>query len=199
MSTIRVACVTGAAQGIGRAIALRLAADGCNVAIGDLPAKMALLEVLVDEIQSKFRVKCVAISVDVTDEGDVDNLITTTVHQLGGLDVVCGFRIPHSPCLAYHAFEMVANAGVATLGNILDSRFSAYCSWGVASALIASVAELERVHAVNVKGTFICYKAAAKAMIAENRGGVIIGIPPRCSWHSYANSTRRFFLGGKER
>ncbi|KAJ7116449.1 NAD-binding protein [Mycena epipterygia] len=141
MSTIRIACVTGAAQGIGRAIALRLAADGCNVTIGDLPAKMALLEDLVDEIQNKFKVKSVAISVDVTDEGDVDNLITTTVQQLGGLDV------------------MVANAGVATLGNILDT----------------SVAELERVHAVNVKGTFSCYKAVPKAMIAQNRGGIIIG------------------------
>ncbi|KAJ6570132.1 hypothetical protein DFH09DRAFT_1246967 [Mycena vulgaris] len=141
MSTIRIACVTGAAQGIGRAIALRLAADGCNVSVGDLPAKMTMLHELIDEIESKSGVKSVAIAVDVSDEGAVDNLIATTVDRLGGLDV------------------MVANAGVATLGNILDTR----------------VEELERVHAVNVRGTFICYKAAAKVMIAQGRGGVIIG------------------------
>ncbi|KAJ7638134.1 hypothetical protein B0H17DRAFT_1149233 [Mycena rosella] len=133
MSTIRTACVTGAAQGIGRAIALRLAADGCNIAVGDLPAQKALLDELVDQIQSKYGVRSVAVAADVTDEAAVDNLIATTVQHLGGLDV------------------MVANAGVATLGNILDT----------------SIAEMERVHAVNVKGTFICLKAAATAMIAQ--------------------------------
>ncbi len=34
MSTKRVACITGAAQGIGRAIALRLADDGCDLSLG---------------------------------------------------------------------------------------------------------------------------------------------------------------------
>ncbi|KAJ7456935.1 hypothetical protein FB451DRAFT_945259, partial [Mycena latifolia] len=37
----------------------------------------------------------------------------------------------------------------------------------------ATVEDLERVHAVNVKGTFLSYKAAAKAMITQGRGGVI--------------------------
>ncbi|KAJ7163974.1 hypothetical protein C8R43DRAFT_989366 [Mycena crocata] len=141
MSTIRTACVTGAAQGIGRAIALRLAADGCTVAVSDLPCKIRILEDLVDHIQSKFGAKSVAITADVTDEGEVDNLIAGTVQRLGGLDV------------------FVANAGVATLDNILDT----------------SIEEWERVHAVNVTGTFVCYKAAAKAMIAQGRGGIIIG------------------------
>ncbi|KAJ6581048.1 hypothetical protein B0H19DRAFT_930334 [Mycena capillaripes] len=136
----RIACVTGAAQGIGRAIALRLAEDGCDVAVGDLPREMASLKQLVDEIQLKGR-KAVAISVDVTKEAEVDDFVSSTVKDLGGLDI------------------MVANAGVATLGNILDS----------------DIEELERVHAVNVKGTFLSYKAAAKVMIAQGRGGVIIG------------------------
>ncbi|KAJ7643373.1 hypothetical protein DFH06DRAFT_1333623 [Mycena polygramma] len=136
----RIACVTGAAQGIGRAVALRLADDGCDVAVGDLPTKIALLEEVVNEIQLKGR-KAVAIVVDVTKEAEVDNFVNSTVKELGGLDI------------------MVANAGVGTLGNILDT----------------GVEELERVHAINVKGTFLSYKAAARAMIAQGRGGIIIG------------------------
>ncbi|KAJ6478547.1 hypothetical protein C8R47DRAFT_1138763 [Mycena vitilis] len=136
----RIACVTGAAQGIGRAVALRLADDGCDVAVGDLPTKIASLEELVKEIQLKGR-KAIAVVVDVTKEAEVENFVASTVKKLGGLDI------------------MVANAGVATLGPILDT----------------GVEELERVHAINVKGTFLSYKAAAKAMIAQGRGGSIIG------------------------
>ncbi|KAF7340795.1 hypothetical protein MSAN_02108600 [Mycena sanguinolenta] len=140
MSASKIACVTGAAQGIGWAIALRLAADGCDISVGDISSKLPLLEELANEIKAKGR-KAIAIAVDVSKEADVDNFVTLTVKQLGGLDI------------------MVANAGVATLGNIIDT----------------TVEELERVHAVNVKGTFVCYKAAAKTIISQGRGGVIIG------------------------
>ncbi len=39
----------------------------------------------------------------------------------------------------------------------------------------ATLEDVDRIHSVNVKGTFICYEAAAKAMIAQGRGGCIIG------------------------
>ena len=41
--------------------------------------------------------------------------------------------------------------------------------------LAASVEELETVLAVNVRGVFLCYKHAAIQMIAQGRGGRIIG------------------------
>ncbi|KAK7435601.1 hypothetical protein VKT23_019552 [Stygiomarasmius scandens] len=99
----RVAIVTGAAQGIGKAIALRLAVDGYNVAISDLPSKSDQLHSVVFEIETKGQ-RAIAVSADVSIEQDIQNLIQTTLSQLNGFDL------------------MVANAGVPHLGSILDSE-----------------------------------------------------------------------------
>ncbi|KAF7325394.1 hypothetical protein MVEN_02628800 [Mycena venus] len=89
----RVAIVTGGAQNIGKAISLRLAADGLDVAVADLPGQIDLLNTVVEEIQRMGR-KVVAVAVDVTKENDVKAMVEATVSTLGRLDV------------------MVANAGV---------------------------------------------------------------------------------------
>ncbi|KAF7337917.1 hypothetical protein MVEN_02014900 [Mycena venus] len=89
----RVAIVTGGAQNIGKAISLRLAADGLDVAVADLPGQIDLLNTVVEEIQ-RMGCKAVAVAVDVTKEDDVKAMVEATVSTLGRLDV------------------MVANAGV---------------------------------------------------------------------------------------
>lgn len=87
----RVAIVTGSAQGIGRSIALRLAEDGLNVVINDIPAKAAQIDEAVAEIKAKSGVKVIAAPADVTNEEAVQAMIATVVEQLGSLDVVCLF------------------------------------------------------------------------------------------------------------
>ncbi|KAG5635544.1 hypothetical protein H0H81_010906 [Sphagnurus paluster] len=103
--TPEVALVTGAAQGIGRAIALRLAKDGFDVAINDLLAAEDALNGVRKEITALGRRAFVFIG-DVSVEKDVQNMVSSVVENLGQLNV------------------MVANAGVCRSTPILETEVS---------------------------------------------------------------------------
>lgn len=83
----RVAIITGGAQGIGRAIAIRLASDGLDIAVVDVASKLEALDAVVKEIEGKGR-KAVAVTADVSKEDDVKAMVEKTVAELGRLDVV---------------------------------------------------------------------------------------------------------------
>jgi meso-butanediol dehydrogenase/(S,S)-butanediol dehydrogenase/diacetyl reductase len=78
--------VTGAARGIGRAIALRLARDGLNVAVNDIKENFAQLNDVQKTIEKIGR-KSIAISGDVSNDKDVETMVKNTANELGSLDV----------------------------------------------------------------------------------------------------------------
>jgi len=85
--TARVAIVTGAAQGIGYAIAIKLAHDGLNIAVNDIASKSEKIDAVVNEIKALGR-DSIAVPADVSSETEVKEMIAQTVAALGSLDVV---------------------------------------------------------------------------------------------------------------
>jgi 3-oxoacyl-[acyl-carrier protein] reductase len=81
----RIALITGAASGIGKAIAMKFACEGANIAIVDIAKKPA--EEFAQEIR-KTGCKAIAIPCDVTDERQVEQAVSQTVKELGGLDIL---------------------------------------------------------------------------------------------------------------
>jgi NAD(P)-dependent dehydrogenase (short-subunit alcohol dehydrogenase family) len=82
----RVALVTGAARGIGRAIALELAHRGANVAInfraGEANAKVTMKDV------QQLGVECIVIQGDVADQANAQNLVQEVLNKWQRLDIL---------------------------------------------------------------------------------------------------------------
>jgi NAD(P)-dependent dehydrogenase (short-subunit alcohol dehydrogenase family) len=150
----RVAAVTGGASGMGRAIALALAQDGADVAIGSLtrdrgsvlPGEIVNLPVP-DELEKTRReiaasgVRALATPLDVTIAGDARQFIARIVEDFGRLDI------------------LVNAAGMTCEQRIVDHDDGLW----------------QRVIDVNLTGTYYCTKAALPHMI-RNRWGRIINI-----------------------
>ena len=84
----RVAIITGAAPGIGRAIALRLAQDGFDLGLFDLPSAQGALEEIAESVKAAHGTRTVLVFGDVSQEADVERLVSTVVGELGSLYAV---------------------------------------------------------------------------------------------------------------
>jgi NAD(P)-dependent dehydrogenase (short-subunit alcohol dehydrogenase family) len=83
----KVAVVTGGAKGIGAAISSLLACDGAHVVV--VGRDVAALDEHVAEMASGFPdVGAAAIACDVTDQGQVEEMIAATVSRFGGVDIL---------------------------------------------------------------------------------------------------------------
>ncbi|EJD06778.1 NAD-binding protein [Fomitiporia mediterranea MF3/22] len=102
-----VAIVTGSSQGIGYEIAHRLADDGIDVVINDIPSKQAQIDKVVEELRKKGR-RALGIPADVSKEADVISLVEKTAQELGGVDI------------------MIANAGITNRNSFIDTTVETF-------------------------------------------------------------------------
>jgi NAD(P)-dependent dehydrogenase (short-subunit alcohol dehydrogenase family) len=138
-----VAIVTGAARGIGRAIAERLLCDGFTVAVADVNLAEAqatsaqLAQAVADQA---VRGEAFGLYVDVTDSTTVRQMVEAVVQAAGRIDV------------------LVNNAGIiGPEGPIVDCPEDGWA----------------RVLAVNLTGTFLCSKAVLPTMLAQGSGRIV--------------------------
>lgn len=133
----RTAIVTGGSRGIGKAIAMRLSADGFSVVV-NYASQRAAAEEAVSEIKETGK-QAVAIGADVSKTEDVVRLFDEAERALGPVEVLvnCAGMLVTKP-----------------LADISDDEF-------------------DRLMAVNVRGTFLCCREAARRMVD---GGKIVNL-----------------------
>ncbi len=132
-----VALVTGAAQGIGKAIARLLAAEGAHVAVADFDG--ALAGATAAQITEETGREALALTLDVSSEASVEEAVKSCQARFGAVSI------------------LVNNAGLY-LGRPL---------------LEMTRAELERVFAVNVTGTFLMTRTVGRVMVERRRGKIV--------------------------
>lgn len=82
----KVAIITGAGKGIGKAIAERLASEGAKVAVCDIDKELA--ERTAEEIRNKYQTEAVGIYVDVANEELVNSMVEEVIKTFGKVDIL---------------------------------------------------------------------------------------------------------------
>jgi sorbitol-6-phosphate 2-dehydrogenase len=99
--TGKVAIVTGAAQGLGEAIAIRLALDGCRaITLADMSEEK--LKAASDNLASTHNIETLPLLINVADAEQVEQMVFATEERFGQLDI------------------LIANAGILRAHDILD-------------------------------------------------------------------------------
>ncbi|HYX13939.1 MAG TPA: glucose 1-dehydrogenase [Nostoc sp.] len=160
------ALITGATSGIGQAIAIRLAEEGCNIAINyrkDPEAAADTEEMALQKACGNIEncgVKSLPVQGDVSQESDIVEMVNTVVKEFGSLDI------------------LVNNAGIQAESPSHE----------------VTTADFDRVIAVNLRGAYLCARETIKHLLSVNRPGVIINISsvheiiPRPMYISYSIS-----------
>ncbi len=144
----RVAVVTGSTRGIGRVMALRLAAAGAAVVVtGKSRHSTEKLPGSIDTVAEEIAAtggRALAVRLDVRSEGEVAAMVAATVEQFGRLDI------------------LVNNAGALWWKPVLETPLKRY----------------ELMWEVNVRGAFLCSQQALPHMISNGFGHIVMCSPP---------------------
>lgn len=162
----RVALVTGAAGDIGRAVALRLAADGFVVAAADHPSASAGLAFTVAAIEDAGGIAC-GIEFDVTDAGAVDGAVAELVDRCGPLAALvnnAGRQGAFAPIERYPLDDLrgILEVNVVGVFQVLQSVARAMIRSG--GGAIVNVASMAGVSGAPNMSAYSASKAAVIAL-----------------------------------
>jgi len=117
----KVAIITGAKQGMGRAHALKLALAGAKVVVSDISKDECQL--VVDEIK-KERGEAIAVKCDISNKADVDNLIKETLNKFKKIDILVNNAgiFPFKPFLEMQEADFMKVININLKGYFLCSQ-----------------------------------------------------------------------------
>ena len=164
----KVAIVTGASRGIGKAIAIGFAKEGADVVVAartelENEKLSGTIHKTVEEIKV-FGRRALPIRCDVTDENSVNEMVKKTIAEFGRIDI------------------LVNNAGVAFYYPVVETPLRRW----------------EIVLRVNLTGAFLCSKAVLSKMTEQRSGSIInISSLVANEWDGGTVCTGLAYAGGK--
>jgi NAD(P)-dependent dehydrogenase (short-subunit alcohol dehydrogenase family) len=133
----KIAIVTGAGSGIGRATALRLAQEGANLVLNDLNQKT--LDEIARQAGAEHRSKATIVAGDVSREETATAIASTATSQFGRVDI------------------LVNDAGIHHVADITET----------------SLADWNRLIAVNLTSMFLVSRAIIPIMLKQRSGAIV--------------------------
>lgn len=144
----KVAIITGASRGIGRAVALAFAKEGADIVVAaktdaENPKLPGTIFTVAKEIEA-LGVRALPLKVDVRDDEQVEAMATQTMAHFGRIDI------------------LVNNAGALWWQPLLDTPMKRY----------------DLINGINSRGAFACTKACLPHMLAGGFGHILVYSPP---------------------
>lgn len=152
----KVALITGAASGIGRACAIRFAHEGADIVVADLNASRG--EECVAQIQRTCNQRAISIEVDVSRADSVDEMADRARSEFGRIDTA------------------VMAAGIGNAQYVSGETSVAVVDRSENHLINGTLEDWNRVLAVNLTGVMLSGRAVARHMIDQGGGGTIVNI-----------------------
>ena len=166
----RVAIVTGAAGGIGRAIVERFAVHGANIILADIDAEKA--QATAAELAPGTSARLFALGCDVSSEAAVERCVKAALAQFGRLDIIVNNagRMAFKPLSDWTREEWLDILGVDLLGAVFFTR-EAFHHMDQGGAIV----NVSSIHAVVTSPNVAPYAAAKAALLSLTRSAAIEG------------------------